>query len=99
LNIAQGDASIESCRDEGVAQRVRPDRLADPGAASGPADGPGGAVLVQPPAIRTREQRPVAALTTARSIARAVRGASGMVTTLPPAFVCAYQTVMYAHSH
>src|SRR5258708_20203965 len=49
------------CRDESVAERVRPDGRADAGAASDPADHPGGAVPVQPAAIRSQEDRPVAA--------------------------------------
>jgi hypothetical protein len=36
--------------------------LADPGAAGDPPDDPGGAVPVQPPPIRGREQRPAASL-------------------------------------
>ena len=47
LNIAQGDASVEGGRDECMPERVRPNRLADPGAASEPSDDPGGAVPVQ----------------------------------------------------
>ena len=62
MDISQGDASIEGCCYEGVAERVRPDGLADPGAASDPSDDPGGAVPVQPTAIRSQEQRPAAAL-------------------------------------
>jgi hypothetical protein len=62
LDISQGDASIEGCGDECVAQRVRPDGLGDTGAAGCPADNPGGAVPVQPSAISSQEQRPVAAL-------------------------------------
>ena len=63
LNISQGDASIESCRYECVPERVRPDGLADPSAASDPSDNPGGTVPVQPPAIGGQEDRPVTALT------------------------------------
>jgi len=37
--------------DERVSQRVRGDRLGDPGPASDPADDPPGAVPVQPPAV------------------------------------------------
>ena len=40
----------------------RPDRFGDPGAAGGPADDPGGAVPVQPAAIKSQEDRPVGAL-------------------------------------
>jgi len=56
---------------------VRPDWLADPGAPRDPADDAPRTVPVQPPAIVVEEDRPLATL------ARAVRGASGMVTTLP----------------
>jgi hypothetical protein len=41
LDVAQGDARIEGRGDECMAERVRPDGLADPGAASDPADDPG----------------------------------------------------------
>jgi hypothetical protein len=44
-----------------VAQRVRPDGLADPGAARDPSDDPG-AVPVQPSAISSQEDRPGGAL-------------------------------------
>jgi hypothetical protein len=64
LNISQGDASIESCRYECVPERVRPDGLADTGAASDPSDNPGGTVTVQPPAIvGGHEDQPVTAFT------------------------------------
>jgi hypothetical protein len=62
LDISQGDPSIEGCRYERVAERVRPDGLADPGAASDPSDDPGCAVPVQSAAIGSQEERPVAAL-------------------------------------
>jgi hypothetical protein len=53
-----------SCRDERVPERVRPDGLADTGAASDPSDNPGGTVTVQPPAIGGgQEDRPVTAFT------------------------------------
>ena len=47
LDVAQGDARIEGCGDESMAERVRPDGLADSGAARDPADDPSGAVPVQ----------------------------------------------------
>jgi hypothetical protein len=62
LDISQGDASIEGCRYECVAECVRPDGLGHPSAASDPPDDPGGAVPIQPSAIRTQKKRPVAAL-------------------------------------
>src|SRR6266536_1982635 len=42
-------------------QRVRPDGLGDPGAASGLADDPGGPVAVQPTAVRGQEDRSLTA--------------------------------------
>jgi hypothetical protein len=43
---------------ERVPQRVRLDGLGDPGASGGLADDPGGAMTVQPPAVRGQEDRP-----------------------------------------
>jgi hypothetical protein len=82
LHVPQGDSGVEGCGDERVPRGVRADLLADPGAAGDPAHDAGGAVPAGPPAVGVEEQRPAGAL--AGSIARAVRGASGMVTTLPP---------------
>ena len=62
MHIAQWHPGVETGSDERMPQRVRPDRLGDPGAAGGPADDPRGAVPVQPPAIDGQEDRPVAAL-------------------------------------
>jgi hypothetical protein len=62
LDIPQRDASVEGCSDERVAERVRPDRVADPGPGSGPADDPGGAMPVQPPPVRSQEDRSLGAL-------------------------------------
>src|SRR5213076_3334078 len=56
-------ARIEGCGDERVAERVWPDGLADPGPARGLSGDPCGAVPVQPPAIGSQEDRPLAALT------------------------------------
>ncbi len=53
-------------------------------AAGDAADDPGGTVPVQPAAVEGEEQRSFGASPMARSIALAVRGASGIVTTLPP---------------
>jgi hypothetical protein len=58
LHVAQRDAGIEGCGDERVPQRVRADVLGDLGAAGDPADHAGGAVPVQPPPVRSGEQRP-----------------------------------------
>ncbi|HEY1347627.1 MAG TPA: hypothetical protein VGF54_21775 [Streptosporangiaceae bacterium] len=71
LHVPQRHPGIQCCGDERVPQRVRPGRLGDTGAAD-PADDPPGAVPVQPAAIGGQEDRPLHALTTARSIARAV---------------------------
>ena len=62
LDIPQGDASVEGCGDERVAERVRPHLFSDPGPGSGPADDPGGAVPVQPLPARSQEDRPLGAL-------------------------------------
>jgi hypothetical protein len=84
LDISQGDARIEGFGDECMAERVRPDGLADPGAASEAADDPAGAVPVQPPPSGVRKIGPLGRSPMARSIAQAVRGTSGMMTILPP---------------
>jgi hypothetical protein len=63
--------------DEGMPQGVRPDGLDDPGAAGGPADDPPGAVPVQAAAVCARNTAPSQRSPIARSMARAVRGASG----------------------
>jgi hypothetical protein len=51
LDVAQRHACVECGGDEGVPERVRAYRLADSGTAGDPADDPGGAVPVQPPAV------------------------------------------------
>jgi len=84
LDISQGDARIEGFADECMAERVRPDGLADPGAASEAADDPAGAVPVQPPPSGVRKIGPLGRSPMARSIAQAVRGTSGMMTILRP---------------
>jgi hypothetical protein len=84
LDVAQRDPSVETGGDERVPKRVGRDGLGDPGAAGGLADDPPGAVPVQPPPSAARNTGPPVRSPTARSIARAVRGAIGMVTTLPP---------------
>jgi hypothetical protein len=48
LDISQRNPGIQCRSDERVPQRMWPDGLADPGAASDPSDDPGGAVPVQP---------------------------------------------------
>jgi len=51
LNIAERYAGIESGSDEGVAQRVRADRLVDPGATCDPSHDAASGVTVEAPAI------------------------------------------------
>jgi hypothetical protein len=84
LHITQRYPGVEGCGDERVPQRARPDLLADPArratrrtirlapcrSSRRPSD--------------ARKTGPSTRSPIARSIARAVRGASGMVTTLPP---------------
>jgi len=84
LNVAERDARVERGGDERVPQRVRAGVPGDPRPAGDPADDPGGAVPVQPPPVPARKSGPSVRSPIAGSIARAVRGASGMVTTLPP---------------
>jgi hypothetical protein len=63
LHIPQRDPCIQRRGDERVPQRVRPDRLSDPGAAGGPADDPPRTVPVQPAAVGGQEDGSFAALT------------------------------------
>jgi hypothetical protein len=77
LNVAQRDAGVEGGGDERVPECVRADVLADSGAARDLADDPPGAVPVQPPPVNGDEEGPSQRSSMARSIARAVRGASG----------------------
>ena len=62
LHVAQWDAGIKRGSDERMSERVRRDRLADPGATSGLADDPPGAVPVQPPPVDGQEHRPAGPL-------------------------------------
>jgi len=62
LHVPQRDPGIQTGGDERVSQRVRGDRLGDPGAAGGLADDPPGAMPVQPATVRRQEYRPVGAL-------------------------------------
>lgn len=62
LDITERDTRVEGGGNECVPQRVRPDRLGDPGAAGHPADDPGGAVRVQPLSVWGEEDRPIHAL-------------------------------------
>jgi hypothetical protein len=57
LDVAQGHASVESGGDEGVAQRVRTDRLGDPGPAGDPPHDASGPVTVETPAVTGDEDR------------------------------------------
>jgi hypothetical protein len=84
LDIAERHPGLQGCGDERVPKRVGCDGLADPGAA-------GGLRTIRPAACRSSRRSSLATNTgpsvrspMARSIARAVRGASGTVTTLPP---------------
>ena len=54
-----GTPRVERGSDERVAEAVRPYPLGDPGAASDPADDPGGTVAVEPPPADGHEQRAV----------------------------------------
>ena len=71
-------------RDECMSSRVRPDWLADRGAAGCPADDRAVPCRSSRQPSGVRKMGPSTRSPTARSIARAVPGASGMVTTLPP---------------
>jgi hypothetical protein len=62
LDVAERNSGVEGGGDECVPQRVRPDRLGDPGAAGHPADDPRGAVPIQPLSVRAEEDRPLHAL-------------------------------------
>jgi hypothetical protein len=84
LHVAQWDPGIERGGDVRMSERVGRDGLADPGAARGLADDPPGAVPVQPPTVPCQEHRSAGALADGQVDRPAVRGASGMVTTLPP---------------
>jgi hypothetical protein len=84
LHVAQRDPGVEGGGDERVPERVRADGLLIPARRA--------TLRTIRPAPCRSSRRPSAARNTgpsvrspmARSIARAVRGASGMVTTLPP---------------
>ncbi len=84
LHVLQRHPGIERGRNERVSQRVRANVLGDPGPAGNSPHDPGGAVPVQPLPSPARNSGPSERSPVARSMARAVRGASGMVTTLPP---------------
>ena len=62
LHMAQRYPGVQRRGDECVAQRVRGDKLGDPGAASRLADDPTGGVPVQPSPVRGQEHRPFSAL-------------------------------------
>ena len=79
LDVAQRDAGVEGGGDERMAERVGPDRLVDAGSAGEAAHDPPGGVAVEPIAVWPRKIGPSTRSPMARSIARAVRGASGMV--------------------
>ena len=62
LHVPQRHPGVQGSGDERMPQRVRADVLGDPGVAGNPPDDPGGAVAVQPPPVRSDEQRPFGAL-------------------------------------
>jgi hypothetical protein len=61
LDVAQRHVGVKRRGDERMPERVRADRLADPGPARHPADDPPSAMTVQPPSISGEENRPLAA--------------------------------------
>jgi hypothetical protein len=68
-----------------VTQRVRSDAFADPSTAGDAADDPAGGVPIEAVTVGSpRKIGPSTRSPTARSTARATRGASGVVTCLPP---------------
>ena len=84
LHVAQRDPGIQRSGDERVSQRVRTDVLGDPARrATRRTIRPGPCRSSRRPSP-ARNTGPSVRSPMARSIARAVRGASGMVTTLPP---------------
>jgi len=62
LHVAERDPGVQCRGDEGVPERVRPDGLGDPGAASDPVEDPPGAMPVQPPPLCGQEDGSFAAL-------------------------------------
>lgn len=85
LRIPQRDVGVQGCGNERMPQRARPDALGAPGPAGHPPDDLRGAM--PGPAARHRARRRLALShrsPMARPRARAVRGASGIVTILPP---------------
>ncbi len=84
LDIPQRHPGIQRRGDERVAQRVRPDGLGDPGPPGDAVDDPPGACRSNRRPSAVRKIGPSVRSPMARSIARAVRGASGIVTTFPP---------------
>ena len=57
LNVTQRHAGVEGGSNEGVVQRVRSDRLGDPGPAGHSPDDPGGPMTVKALAARPGEDR------------------------------------------
>jgi hypothetical protein len=84
LHIPQRHPGIKGGGDERVPQSVGSYRLADPGASGNAADDPPRTVAVQPRPLGGGEDRSLEALSNRQVDRPAVRGASGMVTTLPP---------------
>ena len=85
LHVAERYPGVQRCGDERVPERMGTDGLINPRAAGDPPDDPCRTVPVQPPAIIGQEDRSFAALADGQvNRPRGPRGASGMVTTLPP---------------
>ena len=84
LDVTQRYAGVQGGGDEGVSQGVRSDPLADLGSAGDAPHDPPSGVAVQPLPVASMKIGPSSRSPTARSIARATRGASGIVTSLPP---------------
>jgi len=63
LDVAQWDAGVQRCGDEGVAQGVWPDGLADAGTPGDPSHDPASAVPVHPLPVGSEEDRAVESFT------------------------------------
>ena len=86
LHVAERHAGVEGSGDERVTQSMGAHSLGDPRPAGDTAHDPAGRVAIDPLPVGSHEDRPVAAFAD-RQIdgpSPSVRGASGMVTTLPP---------------
>jgi hypothetical protein len=84
LDVAQRDTGVERSGDERVPQRVGPDALGDPCLSGDSTHDPTGSMTVESLPGAVDEIGPSIRSPIARSTVRATRGASGVVTTLPP---------------